>query len=94
MGEPAEWVQAVVEAKGGLASNVVAFGLVGGDPQYANCDTLGPDGQGAEASPRLVEFLESFDLNFIGSICQTDYIGFFDEALVQVAQGCMQFQAG
>jgi hypothetical protein len=94
LGEPDEWVEAIVAAKGGLASNVVAFGLVGGDPLYGDCDELGADGQGAEASPRLMQMLEAFELSFIGSVCQDDYGEFFDDALVQVAQGCMEFQAG
>jgi hypothetical protein len=67
---------------------------VGGDPLYGDCDELGADGQGAEASPRLMQMLEAFELSFIGSVCQDDYGEFFDDALVQVAQGCMEFQAG
>lgn len=94
LGEPAEWVEAIVAAKGGLTTNAVAFGLVGGDPLYGSCDVLGADGQGAEASPRLVEMLEAFDLSFLGSVCQSDYVGFFDDALDEVARGCMQFQPG
>ena len=93
-GNPALWYEAVVAAKGGLETNIVAFGLIGGSPLYGNCESLGAGGQGAEESPRLQRLVESFPAHFIGSVCATNYAGFFDDALTSVAQGCAQFIPG
>jgi len=92
-GDPADWVDAIVAAKGGIPQNVVTLGLIGGAPVFSGCDDPGGE-QGAEASPRLQELLESFDTNFVSSVCADDYVAFFDDALNAVADGCEQFVSG
>lgn len=94
VGDPPAWLDALVEAKGGLATNIVALGLTGGWPAFTNCGILDPNGMGAEPSPRLVELIESFDVNFVGSVCLDSYDEFFDDVLSQVAAGCAQFVPG
>ena len=94
LGDPPEWFDAIVDAKGGLATNIVALGLTGGWPTFTNCGILDPTGMGAEPSPRLVELIESFDVNFVGSVCLDSYDAFFDDVLGQVAAGCAQFVPG
>ncbi len=94
VGDPPEWFDAVVSAKGGLATNIVALGLTGGWPEFTNCGILDPNGTGAEPSPRLVELIESFEVNFVGSVCLDSYDAFFDDVLGQVAAGCAQFVPG
>ena len=93
LGEPDDWVDALVAAKGGRPENVVALGLIGGDPLFSDCDAAGNDA-GAEASPRLQAMLEAFDTHFVASVCADDYVAFFDDALTTVAQGCAQFAPG
>ena len=94
VGDPPQWYDALVEAKGGLATNIVALGLTGGWPVFTNCGILDPNGMGAEPSPRLVELIESFDVNFVGSVCLDSYDTFFDDVLGEVATGCAQFVPG
>jgi hypothetical protein len=90
-GEPAEWFDAVVAAKDGRETNVVALGLLGGSPKFSDCADLSEGVDGAEQSSRLVDFVERFPTNFVGSVCSEGYGAFFQEALVKVAQGCQLF---
>lgn len=90
-GEPADWFGAVVAAKSGKASNVVALGLIGGSPRFDDCTALSADGKGAEQTTRLEQFFDMFDTHFEGSVCTPDYAGFFNEALEKVSTGCMNF---
>ena len=90
-GEPAEWYDAVLAAKSGKASNIVGLGLIGGSPRFEDCAALSANGNGAEQSSRLEQFLGLFDTHFEGSVCSSTYGAFFDDALVKVSQGCMNF---
>jgi hypothetical protein len=91
LGEPQEWYDAVVAAKNGKANNIVGLGLIGGSPRFEDCAALSMDGNGAEQSSRLEQFLLQFDTHFEGSVCSPNYGMFFDEALATVSQGCMNF---
>ncbi|MFZ6180029.1 hypothetical protein [Nannocystis pusilla] len=96
-GEPAEWFQAVVAAKGGEEKSAVVLGLVGdsnlpmglcppgGDPNSG-------DGTGAEASPRLQSFVDMFSNGVIGSVCAADYTPFFAEAVGVIDTACDEFE--
>jgi hypothetical protein len=90
LGDPDRWHDAMVEVKGGKETNLVALGLIGGSPKFADCPNL-MGTEGAEDSPRLQTFLESFETNFVGNVCASGYDVFFDEALKKVAEGCMKF---
>jgi hypothetical protein len=91
LGEPQEWYDAVVAAKNGKANNIVGLGLIGGSPRFDDCTALSMDGNGAEQSSRLEQFLDRFDTHFEGSVCSPNYGMFFDDALATVSQGCMNF---
>jgi len=91
LGEPQEWYDAVVAAKNGKANNIVGLGLIGGSPRFDDCTALSMDGNGAEQSSRLEQFLDRFDTHAEGSVCSPAYGTFFDDALVTVSQGCMNF---
>jgi hypothetical protein len=84
----------VIAAKSGHATNAVMLSLTGGSPLYADCDPLGAEGNGAEPAPRLAEWFASFDTDYAGSVCQADYVAFFDDAITTVARGCAQFTPG
>lgn len=90
-GEPADWYDALVAAKGGREANVVGLGLLGGSPRFPDCSDLSQGVDGAEQSSRLVDFVERFPTNFVGSVCSDGYGGFFQEALDRVAEGCANF---
>jgi hypothetical protein len=90
-GEPQEWFEAVVAAKNGRETNVVGLGLLGGSPKFGDCADLSQGVDGAEQSSRLVDFVERFPTNFVGSVCSEGYGDFFQEALTRVAEGCQLF---
>ncbi|MCX4247230.1 hypothetical protein [Paraliomyxa miuraensis] len=91
VGEPGEWFDALVAAKNGRDANVVGLGLVGGSPKFDDCADLSQGVDGAEQSSRLVDFVERFPTNFVGSVCSEGYGDFFQEALVKVSEGCANF---
>ncbi len=90
-GEPGDWHDQLVVAKNGKSTNVVALGLIGGSPRFADCTALSADGKGAEQSTRLRMFFDMFETHFEGSVCASGYDAFFDDALTKVAEGCMNF---
>ncbi len=87
-GGPAGWHASLVASKVGVETSIVVLGLLG-DPDVPNpvC-TMG----GAEASPRLREFAESFTFGSWGSVCSPDYAPFFDAAVSVVDTACQQFE--
>jgi hypothetical protein len=90
-GEPQEWFDALVAAKDGKDANVVALGLLGGSPKFADCADLSQGVDGAEQSSRLVDFVERFPTSFVGSVCSEGYGEFFQDALATVSEGCANF---
>jgi hypothetical protein len=89
LGEPTEWHEALVRAKGGNAHDIIALGLLGGAPKFEDCAELSVGNEGAELSPRLSSLLQRFDQGFIGSVCGSDYEDFFVQALDAVADSCI-----
>lgn len=81
------WHQALVDAKGGNEDAIVVLGLFGDDDQpNAICNG------GAETSPRLRQFLESWgDKGLFGSICAPDYDDFFQSAVDLIDTTCDEF---
>jgi len=93
-GEPADWYQAVVDAKGGDPTAVVALGLIGdtGEPGGL-CMPVSPGwDDGAQNAPRLREFISAFGARGLeGSVCSPDYTSFFDQAVGLIDQACDDF---
>ena len=87
------WRQALIAAKGGDETAVVVLGLFGDNDQPAPiCQDL-MDSNGAEAAPRLREFVDSWgDHGFFGSVCASDYDDFFTEAVGIIDTTCEEFQ--
>lgn len=86
LGDPADWYQQVVDAKGGDPGAVVALGLIGETPA-APCVT----GDALEA-PRLQAFFDAFGgQGLVGSICDTDYGPLFDTAVELIDGTCDDF---
>ncbi|EDM80789.1 hypothetical protein PPSIR1_12938 [Plesiocystis pacifica SIR-1] len=86
------WRAALIAAKGGDASSIVVLGLFGdGDQPNPICGTFG-DNSGAETSPRLRQFIDSWgDQGFFGSICADDYDEFFQDAVDIIDTTCDEF---
>jgi hypothetical protein len=88
-GTSAEWLNAVVDAKGGDLSSIVVLGLFGdGDLQNPVCAP-----NGAQLAPNLVAFMDQFgDRGLRGSVCAEDYSPFFDDATAIIEQVCSDFE--
>lgn len=87
------WRQALIAAKGGDESAVVVLGLFGDNDQPAGiCADLADGNDGAEAAPRLRQFLDSWgDHGFFGSVCAASYTDFFNEAVGIIDTTCEDF---
>ncbi|MBK6915824.1 MAG: hypothetical protein IPH07_00345 [Deltaproteobacteria bacterium] len=91
-GEPQDWFDAIVAAKGGIETNVVVLSLVGTAapeqcPPLDKCDN-GVDG--AEQAPRLIGFTWMFSHGHVGPVCG-DYQPFFLEAVADIKAACEEF---
>lgn len=91
LGDPQRWHDAIIDAKGGKETNVVALGLIGGSPRFDDCEDLSVGLDGAEQTTRLQRFIDKFDQGFTGSVCGEGYDAFFNDALETVAEGCKFF---
>ena len=86
-GDVNTWRQALIDAKNGDETAVVVLGLFG-DDDLPNGICNG----GAETSPRLRSFLDSWgDHGFFGSICAPDYDDFFQSAVDIIDTTCDNF---
>jgi hypothetical protein len=92
-GTPAGWRQALISAKNGDENALVVLGLFGDNDQPgAICQALGSGTDGAEPSPRLREFVNSFgDKGFFGSVCAPSYDDFFQQAVGLIDVTCDEF---
>ncbi len=89
------WRQALISAKNGDPEAVVVLGLFGdGDQPGAICTSFDSQtGNGAEPSPRLREFTESWgDRGIAGSICAPSYDQFFEQAVGVIDVTCDEFE--
>jgi hypothetical protein len=87
-GDPGEWAATLAERKGGTAGNVVVLSLLG-TPKPNACPDFQWDGtEGAQESPRLIEFTESFPQGAVGDICQPEYATFMLGVVPGVAAAC------
>jgi hypothetical protein len=91
-GTPEGWKASLVAAKKGDEEALVVLGLYGdNDQQNAVCGPL-VDESGAEPSPRLRQFVDSFgDHGISGSICAQSYDPFFAQAVGLIKTTCDGF---
>ena len=93
-GTVAGWRQALISAKAGDANAMVVLGLFGdGDQPGSICPPFNPDAaSGAEPSPRLREFVDSWgDRGIAGSVCSGSYNQFFQDAVSVIDTTCDEF---
>jgi hypothetical protein len=90
-GQPEDWKEMLLAAKGGNEQAVVMLGLISdthlqqGLPGGPCDDTSGLD------APRLQRFAESFELGSVGSVCAPDYSEFFADAVQTIDTACDVF---
>jgi hypothetical protein len=86
LGDPADWADAVIAAKGGVPESVVVLGLVpDGDLGMPLCEET-------VVAPRITEFLQLFDSSSRASICEPDYSPFFLDAVSVISVACDEFE--
>jgi len=92
-GNPALWTAGVLEAKHGDEEAIVVLALLGdSDFDEGICEPYQwPEGDGAEAAPRLRQFVESFPFGSWASVCQADYADFFNLAVSDIDAACGGF---
>jgi len=89
------WKPQIVDAKNGDETAVVVLGLFGdGDLAVSQCDDFSElSNNGAEPSPRLREFVESWgDRGLRGSVCAPNYGPFFEGAVGLIDNTCDNFE--
>lgn len=93
-GEPMEWKQKLIAAKGGDEKGVVVVGLYGDiGKKDAICEESKPGGiTGAQESPRLTQFVHLFgDYGRSGSVCAADYNPFLQDVVGLISTSCDDF---
>jgi hypothetical protein len=92
-GEPQQWFDAVVAAKGGVETNVVMLSLLGpaGADACPALDKCSGGITGAEVGTRLIAFTEMFTYGFIGQVCAPNYDAFFQAAVGSIKSACDDF---
>jgi hypothetical protein len=91
-GEPPDWYDAVIAAKGGIETNIVVLSLVGptGAAACPALDKCNGGIAGAEPAARLEAFTQMFTHGFVGPVCG-DYEPFFQEAVATIKSACEEF---
>lgn len=92
LGEPDQWFDQIVAAKGGDERRVVVLSLVG--PQgLAACPALEKcvgGVTGAEVADRIIDFTNRFTFGFVGGVCEP-YGPFFSNAIADIVTACDDF---
>lgn len=90
-GDPADWVAAIADRKGGWVNDVVVLSLLG-TPKPNACPEFQWDGtEGAQVSERLIEYTESFPQGAVGDICSPEYATFMLGVIPGVAAACAAY---
>ena len=91
-GEPLDWFNGLVFAKGGVETNIVVLSLIGPvNPQCPALDKCNGGINGAELSSRISQFTEMFTYGSVGQICAPSYKQFFADAISVIDNACDNF---
>jgi hypothetical protein len=91
-GDPTNWFDGLVGAKGGVETNIVVLALVGPiDPACPMLDKCNGGITGAETASRVVQFAEMFTYGSVGQICAPSYKQFFSDAISVIDSACENF---
>lgn len=83
-GDPLEWYDAVVAAKGGTADPVVVIGI----GPWGDLSCVWPGNE----TPNFSDFVEMFgDRGILASVCEPNYAAVFDSAVAVIGEACDQF---
>lgn len=90
-GEPPEWLQQVLQQKGGEQDAVVVLGLFGGGSLQDASTNLACRFSSLSESPRLQEFVDGLEHGAVASVCSDDYSPFFRQAVQNIDRACTEF---
>lgn len=93
-GDPTSWHQAVVAAKQGVEENAVVLALAGPTDAASACPALDKCNGGivgAEPTPRIEEFAQTFSRGLVGPVCAPSFDPFFEHAISLITEACDQF---
>lgn len=90
-GDPPEWVAALAARKGGWEHDVVVLSLLGTDKPNACPDFQWDGTEGAQVSPRLIEFTQAFPQGAVGDVCAPDYGPFLQGVVPGVVAACAAY---
>jgi len=91
-GGPEIWKDVLVSAKHGDEDAIVMLGLLGDTGlDDGVCEPFDNGGQGAQDAPRLREFVDSFSRGSWTSVCRGDYAPFFNQAVADIGEACLEF---
>ena len=91
-GEPPDWFNGLVAAKGGVETNIVVLALVGPiQPPCPVLDKCNGGIDGAEVAARVVQFAQMFTYGSVGQICAPSYKQFFTDAISVIDTACENF---
>jgi hypothetical protein len=88
LGDPEVWYERVVAAKGGDPEQIVVLALVGHDKPNDCLPAQWTGMQGAEISPRLIAFAESFPYGMVRDVCSPSYAESFADAVDGIDDAC------
>lgn len=92
-GEPPQWFQQLIAAKGGVESSIVMLAIVGPD-QMPFCPPLNKcnlGSTGSEIATRIIGLTEMFTYGYVGSVCEP-YGPQFQEAISIIDSACDDFE--
>ncbi|MEM6993583.1 MAG: hypothetical protein AAF721_23925 [Myxococcota bacterium] len=88
LGDPTDWYDTVLDAKGGDEDAVVMLSLIGHDKPNECIAAQWTGMMGAEIAPRLLAFTGLFEHGIVGDVCAADYGAFFADAVEGIADAC------
>ena len=99
-GSPQPWYDALVQAKGGGAENVIVLALLRNEPSEVpgpgcqlGASTCGDQGGWSDCHTTYDDFVDMFgDRGFMHSICIDDYEPFFSSTLDTIELACDEFE--
>jgi hypothetical protein len=94
-GNPAQWHDTLLALKQGNETAIVVLGLLGdtGLPNAVCPPDSVPGSNGGEYSPRLIEYVDSWDERGLwGSVCSPNYGSFFEQAVALIDSACEEFE--
>jgi hypothetical protein len=90
-GEPPDWLQALLQQKGGEQDALVVLGLLGGASLLDPSSNLACRVSSFGEAPALRQFVAGLEHGAVASVCSADYSPFFAQAVQSIDRACTDF---